>query len=353
MCAVAPVPELRAAAEAWFHERATHYVEAQVLFHLNRVGVFRLLDDGRARTIPEMAAALDLDVETLECCVEYVDGVDALLARDAGGRYTFSGFGRAVLDRYARADPDGRSFNFFDVRVGSYGPVWSSLDRMLLGDAQYGREVHRAGGHAAVGVYKVAPHLLPGFARVATDLGIRRVVEMGVPTGLLARAVSAFPGIEGFGLDRDPHALVDAEARAAELGADGITWVHGDFFEPDSWVPRVAGPGPAAFATIHFHELVADGGVALQRTLRELRTRLPGWYVIAFEQERLSEQARSQVSPTIWSYSCSNVLIHHLIKNGRIFSRDQWVKLFTDAGCEVERVQPLGYLGYHIYVFRL
>ena len=353
MCAVAPVPELRVAAESWFHERATHYVEAQVLFHLNRVGVFQLLDDGRPRSISEIAAELSLHPHTLECCLEYVEGVDSLLVRGADDRFTFTAFGRAVLDRYARADPDGRCFNFFDVRVGSYGPVSGDLDHMLRGESEYGRDVHRAGAHAAVGVYKVAPHLLPGFARVASDLGIQRVVEMGVPTGLLARAVAAFPGIEGFGLDRDRAALVEAEARAHELGAEGLTWIHGDFFEPDTWVPQVAAPGPAAFATIHFHELVADGGVALQQTLRELRTRLPGWYVVAFEQERLAPEARERVSPTVWSYSCSNVMIHHLIKNGRIFSRDQWVKIFTDAGCTVERVQPLGYLGYHIYVFRL
>lgn len=339
--------------EEWFHERATHYVEAQVLFALNRVGVFQLLDDGRARTIDEMAHELSLDRHTLECCIEYTHGVDALLEVDEADRYTLTVFGRRVLDRYGREDPDGRVFNFFDVRVGSYGPVWGALEPMLRGDASYGAEVHRAGAHAAVGVYKVAPHLLPGLAKVVGELGIRRVVEVGVPTGLLARAKAALPHLEGVGLDRDRDALVDAEARAAELGATGLTWVRGDFFDPDSWVDRVAGPGPGALATIHFHELIADGGEALQAALRRLRQRLPGWYVIAFEQERLTEADRHRVPPQVWSYSHSNVMIHHLIRNGRVLSREGWTRMFTDAGCRVERVEPLGYLGYHIYVFQL
>ncbi len=338
--------------EDWFHERATHYVEAQILHHLEQVGVFARLDRGPA-TLEELARELELDARILRCCVEYVEGVDDLLALDDSGRYSLTEFGAAVLDRYARDDEDGRSFNLFDVRVGSYGPVWSELTELLRGSKRYGRDVHRAGQHAAVGVYKVAPHLLPAFLEAAQGLGIQRVVEFGVPTGLLARAKGVAPGLTAIGVDRDRGALVDAERRARELGVDDIRFHRGDFFRPETWVDAVKGPGPAALATIHFHELVADGGERLQKTLRALAEHLPGWHVVAFEQERLPREARGEVSPTVWSYSHSNVLIHHLIDNGRILSRDGWVRLFEGGGCETVSVEPIGYLGYHLYVFRL
>ena len=340
--------------EDWFHQRATHYVVAQVLFHLNRVGVFRLLDDGAPRTVEAIAAALGLDAHHLRCCLEYAHGVDRVLELDPEGRYGFSDFGRRVLQRYGREDPDGRTFNLFDVRVGSYGPVWASLDRLMTGEARYGRELRRAGREAAAAVYKISPLLLPGLSQAIRDLGLRTLLEVGVTTGLLARALEEHPGLHAVGLDRDHAALDAADARATELGAAGIRWLQGDFFDPSSWAAAVADtPAPGAIASVHFHELLARGPDALQAALRALGERLPDWYVIAMEQERLTESQRDEVPPTLWSYSCSNVFIHHLIGNGRILRRDEWVQLFAEAGCVTERVQPLGYLGYHVYVFRL
>ncbi len=337
--------------EHWFHEQATAYVASQVLFHLNEARVLLALDEDSERTAASLAEELGLDPHILSCCLEYLAGVSELL-ESTDEHYSFTDFGKEVLDRYCRTDTDGRCFNFFDVRVGSYGPVWAGLGEMLHG-APYAGARHRAGEYAAQGVYKVAAQLLPHVEQVAAELGISRVVEFGVPTGLLAALCQKHPSITAFGVDRSREALVDARKRAEELGVADIDFIHGDFFEPKTWLPQISGEGPLAIASIHFHEFVADGGQRLTETLQRLREEVPGAYVIAIEQERLTPDRRKDVSETVWLYAQSNVLIHHLIRNGQIFTGEQWVSLFTDAGCTVAAVRPLGYLGYHLYAFQL
>ena len=121
--------------ESWFHEVATHYVEAQALFHLNRCGVFVALDSGGASSAPALAESLGLQLEPLSTLLDYVVGVGRLLERDDQGRYGFTAWGLEVLDRYGRRADDGRrSFNFFDVRVGAYGPIWAAMGGLLRGE---------------------------------------------------------------------------------------------------------------------------------------------------------------------------------------------------------------------------
>ena len=99
--------------EQWFHRRATHYVEAQVLFHLGQAGVFHQLDSAGACSIEELAAELDLVPEVLATCMEYVHGIDGLLSIDEESRYGLTEFGEAVLARFGRTDGETKHFNFF------------------------------------------------------------------------------------------------------------------------------------------------------------------------------------------------------------------------------------------------
>ena len=54
-----------------------------------------------------------------------------------------------------------------------------------------------------------------------------------------------------------------------------------------------------------------------------------------------------------WLYGQSNVLIHHLIKNGQILSREAWIEIFRDGGATVQSANPTGYLDYLAFVVRL
>lgn len=339
--------------EQWFHTRATHYVVSQVLFHLGQAGVFGLLDSTGPSSIRDIAGRLNLVPHVLSCALDYVVNVEDILEYDSEGRIAITEFGDAVLRRFGRDDGEGRTFNLFDVRVGAFGPVWSGLGGLLSGEEVYGEGVVREGEKAADGVYKVSARLIDPIYEACRDLEIKSLVEVGVTTGLLAGLLQKNSLLRAVGIDRDSNALDEAARRAAANGVASIAWHRGDFFKPSGWGSLATGSQQCALLSVHFHELIADGVERLQQSLRELRELAPGAYVLAVEQERLSPDDRGDVSETVWLYSHSNVLIHHLIQNGRILSRNEWISTFEDSGCDFISAQPLGYLGYHLYVFRL
>ena len=91
----------------------------------------------------------------------------------------------------------------------------------------------------------------------------------------------------------------------------------------------------------------------LVKLVQKLVQKLPNWRFVAIEQPRLEKETRRLISPARWLYSHSNILIHHLIKNGRILSRDEWTEIFKDGGAAAVDVRPTGYLEYQAYVIHL
>ena len=321
------------AAEHWFHQRAAFYVEAQLLYHLSQLGVWRLIAEQGPVSTSSIAGSLDLSEPALQAVLDFVHGVDHLLDHDEQG-WRVSSFGQEVMARYGR----GGAINFFDVRVGGYGPVWAGTDRLLRGEA-----VPRHGAAAAEGVYKVAARFAPGVAALVDELAPSVTLEVGVTTGLL-ETISG-PRI---GLDRDQPALDEAARRA---GDPAIRWVCADAFAPATWAVQLP-PGGLLF-TIHFHELAARGVDRVDAWLAQLAEHLPGWHVLALEQPRLPETHRALVGDVEWLYAQANVLIHHLIGNGRILFDHEWRALLDGPGRSLQAVRPLGYLGYHAYLTRL
>ncbi len=320
-------------AEHWFHQRAAFYVEAQLLFHLSQAGVFTLLRRDGPLTTPEIAGRLALSESVLQAVLDYVHGVDDLLVRSELG-WGVSAFGVTVLERYGR----GERINFFDVRVGGYGPVWEGVGRMLRGE-----QVSRHGQAAAEGVYKVGARFAPGVQAIVQELRPSAVLEVGVTTGLL----EDLPGAR-IGLDRSRRALDQADRRAAD---PAISWIEADVFDPASWAANL--PAGGLLFSVHFHELAAQGAHRVAKLLDELADHLDGWSVLALEQPRLPEADRGRIDDADWLYAQANVLIHHLIGNGRILPHHEWTELFGASSRTLISAQPLGYLGYHAYLARL
>jgi hypothetical protein len=132
-----------------------------------------------------------------------------------------------------------------------------------------------------------------------------------------------------------------------------VRWIHSDYFDPDGWTRAVDPNRKGVLYSLHFHELIAGGEDRFVEVLRHLKTMLPNWVVVAFEQPRLSHGEKASVPATQWLYAQSNILIHHLIGNGRILSRDRWIELGLQAGCRQVTDRSCNYLGYRAFTFQL
>lgn len=341
-------------ADRWFHCRATSYVECQVLFHLNQVGVLSLLGEGGSHTALEIAGSLGLAVDTTGTLLEYVFQVDELLDRDLCGRYSLSAFGRDIVERFSRAESDGvgMSINMFDVRVGAYGPVWQSLGALLRGEQRYGLELKRDGRFAEDAVSKIAPRFWRSLTEHIDDLAATSVVEVGVVPGMLERLGAHYPDGRLYGLDRSHAAIERAVGSLSERAVARVEWLPFDFLDVPAWSKTLDPSSPGLVYSLHLHELLAAGEAALEGALREVQARLPNWALLALEQPRLGQSDKALVSETEWLYSQANVLIHHLIGNGRILSREAWLELGRRAGCREVTDSACGYLGYRAFLFR-
>ena len=344
--------------ESWFHRRATLYVEAQILFHLNQVGVFGFLSNGGSHTVAQIAESLSLDAGVADALLDYVFGVDDILDRDEDGRYSLSEFGRKVVDRFSdmKSDTGQKAINMFDVRVGAYGSVWGNLSKMLTGELRYGKDFHRKGEDAEKAVFKLSMNFWDSLIEHVEELDVSSIAEVGLTTGLLEKVAESYPDRHLYGLDRSPSSIERNAKSASAKGIENVEWVRGDFFEPDVWCKSIDSDdseGAGLIYSLHFHELMARGEESFVEVLRTLKTALPNWKLLAFEQPRLSRTEKERIPETRWLYSQSNILIHHLIGNGRILSSDAWKDLGHQAGCRSVTDRACNYLGYRAFLFQL
>lgn len=336
--------------EEWFHRLATHYVEAQIYFHLNQSGVFPSLRDGA--TAGEMAETLGLDERILRSLLDYAADVGEIVAVDPEGRFSLTPFGEQVVSRYSKVNGEQTSYNMFDVRVGAWGPVWQNLGEMLRRSRVYGVDVHRAGEFAADGLFKLAAPLAEAVLRSADRLAATAVVELGPTSGILAQLAAAPGGDKRryVGVDINPESLVHADRLARERGVDGISWQHGDAFAPAGWLPRLDDEERVLYFSCHFHEFLAHGQDQMEQALREVTAAPNTTGVLVLEQPRMAPEQRASTSPTRWLYAQSNVLIHHLIKNARILYGTEWQELLRRSGCDEVRVEETRGFGFSAYV---
>lgn len=335
--------------EEWFHRLATHYVEAQIYFHINQCGVFQKLLEGA--TAAELASELDLNEYTLKSLLEYASDVGEIVCVDAAGRFGLTPFGRTVVDRYGKFHGERAIYNMFDVRVGAWGPVWTSLGDLLRNTKAYGVDVHRAGDYAADGLFKLAGPLAATVNRAADELGATAVVELGPTSGILAKLASA-PGDRRryIGIDIKQESLDWARGLANEQGVDSVSWRLGDVFAPAGWLGELAREARVLYFSCHFHEFLSQGIPVFERSLRKLTAQRNTAGVLALEQSRPEHALRGESSPTQWLYGQSNVLIHHLIKNARILYRSEWEELLQRGGCPNVRVEETQAFGFSAFI---
>ena len=172
-----------------------------------------------------------------------------------------------------------------------------------------------------------------------------------VRAGLLERVGKPRPHLALCGIDRAPGALAKARAYAEAEGVTRTRWLRADVFEPETWTDQL-GPAGLLFS-VHLHEFLACGEPAWRSLLGSLGRRLRGWRMVVYEQPRIPDAKRAEISEDVWLNNQSNVLIHHLIGKGKILTLEQLVDLFESSGCPIEFVDDLNFLGYHALVARI
>ncbi|MCB1035838.1 MAG: class I SAM-dependent methyltransferase, partial [Acidobacteria bacterium] len=209
------------------------------------------------------------------------------------------------------------------------------------------------GEYAEDGVGKLAMNFWPSLAEHVEGAAPESLLEVGLTTGLIEKLGESYPQLNLYGLDRSESSIEKSSTSASAKGLRGVRWICGDFFDVDSWSGSVDAESPGTIYSLHFHELMARGEASFVEALRSLKAALPKWSLLAFEQPLLDPAERAETPETLWLYSQSNVLIHHLIGNGRIQSRDAWLDLGTQAGCRRVTDRPCNYLGYRAFLFEL
>jgi hypothetical protein len=222
---------------------------------------------------------------------------------------------------------------------------------MLTGSGRYGHEFERNGAFAEDGVRKLAMKFWPTLSALLDDLKVKQAMEIGLTTGLLERIGMERPGVGLVGLDRSEASLRRASEGAAKMKVDSVKWLQGDVFRMEGWLKSLNNGEPGLIFSVHFHEFLAAGESKMIEFLRAIKKSLPTWRVLAFEQPRLPHEDRERISESQWLYAQSNVLIHHLIGNGRILDQKNWMDIGREAGCSAVDERSCEYLGYRAFVF--
>ncbi len=332
----------------WFHQRATSYVATQIIFHLNRQGVFKMLFSKETASVVEISEHLQLSKTILRTLLQYIAAVEDLIEEVKPDVYKLSSFGRKCVERFSRGTGQELSINFFDVRAGAYGPVWSSLDKLLKGE-HYGETVHRNGEFAAEAVYKLAERFLPSLEENLQLSKAKCAIEWGVNSGLTESLARKHPHLKLGGVDRSE---VEIE-RAQKNSPKNSVWVQSNILDTKKWTTFFKAEDKTLFFSLHLHEFLSAGEEAFKDVLKDLREKFKGSHLLFFEQPQLELSNREHTPEIVWLYAQSNVLIHHLIGNGKILPENKLIELLTSSGCRLVHVQDTKYLGYKAFLVEL
>ncbi|MDZ4083890.1 MAG: hypothetical protein U1E10_13185 [Bdellovibrionales bacterium] len=337
--------------ESYFHEVGTHYVVAELLFHLNKTPALTYLCDKKRTSISKLCEDLKLDLKIVTSLFDYLSNVTPLFEL-TDDQLSLTEFGEKYLTRFSRRTAAGElQLNFWDVRVGAYGNVWESVDRLATKEAIYGQNLKRAGQFAENGVFKLASQFWPSIRDVLKEINdLETVGEFGVNSGLLKFLEDEKLEVQLLGVDKSSESISHVKEK---LGPGSkIKFQEADILDVEKWAAGLDRQKAQLFFSIHFHEFMAFEGL-VPGLLGNLKKQFKDCYLLAFEQPRLDPEERNSVAPHLWSYSFSNILIHHLIGNGKILKRSEWKDLFESQGGKVVKHQPTGYLGYEMFLIKV
>lgn len=286
-----------------------------------------------------------LNAETLEAICRYLDGIGWVKLRDKTLQLTKRG-------RILLAEPRG----LYELGYG-YSPVMQTLDDLLMGRLEVGRDVHRRTDWVSIGSGRLCRQLpYPMLGNLVAKYGGRHVLDLGCgDASLLIWLTQHLQGLQGVGIDLDETTAGLARRHIAEKGlADRIRVLCGDMFDlvrPDR---QSAGPALAELdepdtitACDTFHEYLWDSSQRIVYLLRGLKARWPNAIIV---------MADFCVPSRKWLRRHPTALLeHHLwhdLTQQRLISEADWRTIFGQAGLQVVDARLVNIIGHGYFVLR-
>ncbi len=290
----------------------TRFVQA-----LFNIGFFDELQEKGKVDVESFAARHDLDARILRSVCDALFAL-SILDRD-GVVYTAAPKGQLILD-VARG--------WFDAAYG-YEEVFHNLEGLLRKEVTYGAGLTRKADFVAKGSGEIEAWL---YFPLAIDFivrgGYKHALDLGCGDGTFLRHLcQQHPGARGSGVDIAPDAIADGNALLrAESLEDRIKLYVEDISKLDQVPEALAG---VDVATVFFvlHELLYTGSQRVIAFLKDFKRLFPGVPLMVFEVDRPTpEEMRKRPGMAV------PYLVQHDLSHQQLVTRDEWKRLFAEAG---------------------
>ncbi len=321
------------------------YTATRCFWALLQCGLWDQMQQSGQIDIGAFASRQGLDVAVLRAVCRYLDGIGWVRLEGDVLR------AQAAVETLL-AEPRG----LFELGY-AYEPVMNALDKLLAGEATFGKDVQRRTDWVGIGSGRLCQQLpYPVLGSLVARHGGRRVLDLGCGDGaFVIWMLRNLAGVEVTGLDLDAPTVDLACRRLREEGlAQRARIVRGDMFDlldPAEKRSEAGLPELSEIDTVTicdtFHEYLWDGETPVVEFLRKLKQRRPGITVVmgdfcVQDEQWLRRHPIASLEHHLW----------HDLTRQRLISESQWRQVFRQAGVEVVESRVFDLIGHGYFVLR-
>lgn len=307
------------------------YIAANVVFALDRLGVWERLDREPGVALDVLAAAAGSDERLLDQLLQTAATFGYLTYR--GLRATLTGAGREMFAMRG----------YFTWAVGGYQELFGNACALATGARRFRRDIQRDEEMVALGSGLNDKAFLAGLLdQVLADVDFHAIADLGSGgANRICRVVGAREDARGLGLDISAGATRLAEETIRGAGLDDrVRAVRTDVLDV---VLRREHRGAlaeidAVMSFFLMHDLLADPATR-HEVLPKMREAFPNARTFLLADTMLRPE--QDAGATLPVFSTGYELAHSLM-GIPLHTKETYEELFAEAGLTVQRAQPFG-----------
>jgi hypothetical protein len=317
------------------------FICAQVLFALERLGVFRALNDQDVLDVPALCAQDGLDTDVVGALLGFAESYGYLAVEDDKVRMTRTG------------EEGRRMLGFFTWGVGGYHDIFANAAAVARGERTFRVDLQRDEAMVALGSAQADTALMRHIldAEIA-QIDYHTLVDLGAGTSeRVSRLVRDRPGGRGIGVDISQPATDLAVGTIARYGLTGsVVPVCADVLDILFNGRRVDGADSAdvVMSFMFLHDLLVDPSRRGQ-VIPRLRESFPNAHTFLLADTTI--RPRDPDGDATLPIFSSGFELAHALMGVPIYTRTAYEDLFESGGLRIRRTVPFG--APHTYLFVL